>query len=154
VVGVGRSWSRVLAGRHRGRLALHREVVVSAVDELITWLRAQLDDDERVAREAGDDSLRWRSEGPERNLVDEIRTIAIAPYEGELHEAEHIARWDPARVLAEVEAKRRVLDWLVDCENKALDGNWWNLEVRDAVEALAQPYAGRPGWREEWATTR
>jgi hypothetical protein len=55
----------------------------------------------------------------------------------------HIARWDPARVLAEVEAKRKILSMYEDytAERRHLGPVIW---------ALAQPYAGRPGWREEW----
>jgi uncharacterized protein DUF6221 len=75
----------------------------------------------------------------------------------------HIARWDPARVLAEVEqerrdieAKRRILDWLtrVDEYMDRDDMSWHRLggaiDTDDAVRLLAQPYAGRPGFREEW----
>jgi hypothetical protein len=80
--------------------------------------------------------------------------------------AEHIARWDPARVLAEVEAKRRILDVILAYEAK-IDGEWGCCHSADAIGAgrcpeidpneihalrlLAQPYAGWPGWREEWA---
>jgi hypothetical protein len=54
-------------------------------------------------------------------------------------EAAHIVRWDPARVLAEVQAKRRILD----------EFSWEAGETR-AIMHLAQPYAGQPGWQEEW----
>jgi hypothetical protein len=56
--------------------------------------------------------------------------------------AEHIARWDPARVLAEVNAKRRILDEAVRL--MSYDGEFQFLEL------LALPYADRPGYREEW----
>ena len=82
-------------------------------------------------------------------------------------DAMHIARWDPARVLAEVEleradvaAKRRILE--LHAPFGAPD--WPHQACRtcgdlgDPVEApcetvrlLAQPYAGQPGWRAEWA---
>lgn len=110
---------------------------MSAVDELITWLRAQLDDDERVARAA------WPDCTPDdpRASDEDIR---------------HIARWDPARVLAEVEAKRRILDLAPAAVMRALgtqdpDFRDGYLDAHEeAVKLLAQPYAGRPGWREEW----
>lgn len=117
------------------------------MDELITWLRKQLDEDERVAREAGDDCMRWRFEGPERILVDDYRTLAVAPYEGDLHEAEHISRWDPARGCAEVEAKRQMLDFLDPTDAPEGEGKY---VAERAIVLLAQPYAGQPGWREEW----
>lgn len=56
----------------------------------------------------------------------------------------HIARHDPARVLAEVAAKRRIVD-LAD----HLSGR---NEVGGAIlRALASVYADDPDWREEWA---
>ncbi len=106
---------------------------MSSVDDLVTWLRAQLDDDERVAREA----VQW-SEG-----------AAEWANPGE-PDWEHIARHGPARVLAEVDAKRRLLDYLVALEDKALDGNWWNLDTDEPAKLLALPYADRPGYRDEW----
>ena len=57
------------------------------------------------------------------------------------------------QVRADIKTKRRILDWLADCYAKTLDGNWWTLEVVDALKAMAQPYAGRPGFRPEWAVT-
>jgi len=67
------------------------------------------------------------------SAAEEVRTI----------DAMHIARWDPARVLAEVKAKRAILDeWReYPAERRHLNPVIWHL---------AQPYAGRPGWREQW----
>lgn len=72
---------------------------------------------------------------------------------------EHAARHDPARVLAEVEAKRAVLRQYtelreqvrnpVSAENRsrarALQG-----EIGDLLRLLALPYADRVGYRDEW----
>lgn len=105
-------------------------------EELINWLRAQLDEDERKALAAtsgpwwdspvmaapGHHTIRggpadWR--GFDGSLGGDTRPIArIAPapdYEGSFvtdhdADAEHIARHDPSRVLREVEAKRKILD--------------------------------------------
>jgi hypothetical protein len=72
----------------------------------------------------------------------------------------HIARWDPARVLAEVAAKRAVLD---ECAaaikaGELQDGTTWNdmavgaeLAI-DVVRLLVQPYADRPGFDPIWRT--
>jgi hypothetical protein len=113
--------------------------------DLITWLRAQLDDDERVARTALDrHPAPWV--GAFKQVTSEPNGGVIAPVAStETRQASHhIARWDPARVLAEVDAKRRVLD-LRDSEydehRAALNG---------AVRLLALPYADRDGYREEW----
>jgi hypothetical protein len=162
---------------------------MNGMDDLIAWLRAQLDEDEQLAREASrrnqDGSTptgeHWRWEETEHDqvltlapMLDEYlneggnvalrsaeqyptRSVGdlphmVVPYAQEVRtvDAMHIARWDPARVLAEVEAKRRILDMVVP-------GNYYGgygEAYLDAVRELAQPYAGRPGWREEWATTR
>lgn len=78
----------------------------------------------------------------------------------------HIASWDPARVLAECEAKRRIVElhgpepgfvdrrWLyckvcvrfhadIDCENEA-----WPCPT---LRLLALPYADHPDYRPEWS---
>lgn len=113
--------------------------------DLISFVRQQLDEDERVWREAFGDPT-------------------------ELHLAEHYfgpgARALLERQLPEVEAKRRILDEIVD-EANGLDASVdldRRIGIRDVsaepflgdqlVKLFAQPYAGRPGWREEWRTER
>jgi HEAT repeat protein len=54
-------------------------------------------------------------------------------------------RWDSARVLAECEAKRRIVE-------RVSDVAWATYSVRDVVlELLALPYADHPDYRKEWA---
>jgi hypothetical protein len=130
------------------------------VDELIAWLRQQLDEDERVARAA--DSGRWLPE--DKGITFEYRADDFHGGEAQARLVAdtranqwHIANWDPARVLAEVEAKRRILEAAPDEGDSVRYGNWAScgdgcaatvqLEV---IKLLAQPYAGQPGWREEW----
>ena len=79
----------------------------------------------------------------------------------------HIARWDPARVLAECEAKRRIVDAYQDAKHhydeehdvdgapKYSDGAVWafldKLEVwEQALKLIALPYADHPDYRQEW----
>ena len=74
--------------------------------------------------------------------------------------AEHIAHWDPARVLAECDAKRRIVGMCA--EDAALAMNYrtavkattseWDLLslARDTLKTLALPYADHPDYREEW----
>jgi hypothetical protein len=117
------------------------------MDDLITWLRAQLDDDERVARATSDG--RWFSA--------DILRVNLAASQGD---AEHIARWDPARVLRKVAAERRILD-----EHPTMvytDGQPGYSQVLNdhvcpgdqtpctTLRLLALPYADQPGYREEW----
>jgi hypothetical protein len=133
--------------------------------DLIIWLRAQLDDDERVARAASmapwlrdEANASIRHSGPSASKSSEsfgmyvIASVGAHDIGRPSHEdAEHIARWDPARVLAEVDAKRRILDHAdVSRERGKIgpspgDGAWF-LTVR----LLALPYADRPGFRDEW----
>jgi hypothetical protein len=51
--------------------------------------------------------------------------------------AGHIIRWDPARVLREVAAKREIVARSA-------------LYAYDLLKLLALPYSNRPGFREEW----
>lgn len=65
------------------------------------------------------------------------------------HSAAHIARFDPARVLAECEAKRRVVTAIA----RWLDAHPDEDHVPagdDALCWLALPYADHPDYREEW----
>ena len=72
-------------------------------------------------------------------------------------EYEHITRWDPARVLAEVGAKRRIVDAHTPTSGGLCPTCWEGAEWGGpaaspcpTLRLLAQPYAGRDGWREEW----
>lgn len=53
---------------------------------------------------------------------------------------EHIARHDPARVLAECEAKRRIM---------TMDFERYGEQV-ELLYMLALPYAGHPDYEEAW----
>ena len=151
---------------------------MSGVDELVTFVRAALDRDEQVALAATagpwwhDPGKAWL--GPEAFEAYDLRKgeefvgYGESPFSGciaatgpgshvqSMADAEHIARWDPARVLAEVQAKRAILDLAQPAVMRALatqdpdfrDG--YVTACEDAVKLLAQPYAGQPGWREEW----
>jgi hypothetical protein len=117
------------------------------MDDLVTWLRAQLDEDERVARAASD--WPWEatiSSSGEQGDVQGV-TSAFEDYCCSAEDAAHIARWDPARVLAEVDAKRQMLDWLA--ESELSDGTTWSFNGDELLKLLALPYADRSGFREE-----
>jgi hypothetical protein len=75
----------------------------------------------------------------------------------------HIARWDPARVLAECEAKRRIVaiharDYGHECPGEGEDpimipAGWYGSDGCrdcDVLRLLALPYASHPDYREEW----
>ncbi|MFE2712261.1 DUF6221 family protein [Streptomyces mirabilis] len=122
------------------------------MDELVRWLGEQLDEDERIARSAGGvvylgwaeggwveaeiPKTEWKGPGDDGRHVGSVRRA---------EDRAHIARHDPARVLREIEAKRRIVDryaWLR--EHGDTGGTAWVLPL------LALPYADRPGYREEW----
>jgi hypothetical protein len=88
--------------------------------DLITWLRAQLDEDERVAR------------------------AFAARLDAHLFET----GWGPARVLAEVDAKRRILDLMMP--GRPVYPGAYGQAYRDVLRLLALPYADRDGYRDEW----
>jgi hypothetical protein len=129
------------------------------VSDLITWLRAQLDEDEQVASAASPGPWRSNAEHDEIHAVDGITVAEGFALSGRQLRAtvDHIVRWDPARALAEVDAKRRILDLLAETLNGASE--YFTVESCDEVDAilaertmrlLALPYAERPGYREEW----
>jgi len=62
----------------------------------------------------------------------------------------HMFRWSPARVLAECEAKRRIVEDYLAQLNSHQSG-WDARTPRDyMLRALAQPYADHPDYRTEW----
>lgn len=85
-------------------------------------------------------------------------TSAGSPDIGEI--IAHIARHAPVRVLAEVDAKRRILDTVVPRMNEMddqIEGEWGTPGSPDEYESitllrlLALPYADHPDYLPEWA---
>lgn len=156
------------------------------MDDLIAFYRARLDEDEQAARWAvRESSFRERGLGEEwevvrtgpemRELVIQTRPKAFRPHRvvGGLDPlldetvAAHIARHDPARVLREVEAKRRILDEhyvaqgtvggqalmvCTRCSDYIDRGEIFKAEAAPCktLKLLALPYADVDGYREEW----
>jgi hypothetical protein len=136
------------------------------VSEIADFLRARLDEDERTAKRAAsyDDGAAHDVQGPDGTwlCLDEsewfgasYRGGVIAPRIGYANAPElglHITRHDPARVLAEVAAKRRIVDlYEIASASPELDRDAW-LVMKEAVALLAQPFAAHPDHKgEEWA---
>jgi len=81
----------------------------------------------------------------------QVEGVGITIYDEGGHtdeQAAHIARHDPARGLAECEAKRRIVELFPNHPDHS-DG-WGNAGGR-VLELLALPYADHPDYREEWA---
>ncbi|MPZ27529.1 MAG: hypothetical protein GEV12_14250 [Micromonosporaceae bacterium] len=128
---------------------------------LVEFLRARLDEDEQVATEAlrgypSDDpasAAPWRAEyhrvmqWPRGRPHSEVQLVVQAQW-GDVHATRHIARHDPARVLAEVDARRRIIDGPNGGGGPESHDEWV-----ETLRLLALPYADHddydPAWRPE-----
>lgn len=152
-----------------------------AMTDLVTWLREQLDEDEEAAKRVRQP---YRLYACDHGHVEEpVLNDETGEYQqwadGEDRLPNHHNTWslvyDPARVLAEVAAKRAILE-LHDGEHDCRElktgvyphdwpsaapwgsaGEAWRHASSEHFEGpcptlrlLAQPYADRPGFREEW----
>ncbi|MBQ0974538.1 hypothetical protein KBZ00_25920 [Streptomyces sp. RK31] len=123
------------------------------MDELVRWLRAQLDEDERTAR-----ATEWDGSG---NKLDwELMASATIDvggdefYVGDRTIANHMMAWDPARVLREIDAKRQSLAHYARIREHTKRGDEAYVLAEGAVakqiQIMATAYDHRPGHREEW----
>lgn len=115
------------------------------------FLLARIAEDESVANAAHRESMRGNA-GPGF-----VRSrVAWAAQAKDVRGHELIERITPARVLAECEAKRRIVDHFTSSAPGG-DGEaetYWFEGFRSAMEfvlwKMAQPYADHPDYREEW----
>jgi hypothetical protein len=82
------------------------------------------------------------------------RTVVVLDTGAEIPEvylaiADHIARFDPARVLKEAAAKRALLD-AYEAAREAGSTVGYREGLRHALRSLASAYAGHDDYREEW----
>jgi hypothetical protein len=119
-------------------------------DDLVTWLTAQLDADERAAGAASPgpwgynptQEFRMPGSGPlefvKGGVEPDFHGIAAtgpADDPQSMADATHIARHDPTHVRHDVKAKRKIIERYRDSE---------------LIRLLAAGYRDRPGYREEW----
>lgn len=124
--------------------------------DLATWLLQQISEDEQIARAAIEDDC-----GQDGGFEDAYSELIQPPSgvgfaQGGFGEAAArmiVTYAVPRRVLAECAAKRQIIalhdvdpDTGVDEECSEIEHNWPCPTIR----FLMQPYAGRPGWQEEW----
>lgn len=121
------------------------------------FLLARIAEDEAVARAIYDHD-RWILEEDgngdewvtEVDRADQHWRVAMTKRIGH---GEHIARHDPARVLAECEAKRRIVDGLEAAFVANSNGTFAReklLGMLDAVGFIAAVYADHPDFDEAW----
>lgn len=133
---------------------------------LTEFLLARIAEDEAAARAATQG--RWTYDHDDEDGITSDSTahnpggyVAQTSYDGQSltegnsqSDGVHIARFHPARVLAECEAKRRIVelvDWL---NNQSADFRvppiLSDLPSRLVLRHLALPYADHPGYDEAW----
>lgn len=162
----------------------------------MTFLRERLDEDEMMAMAAGDRA--WRLDVmpggyPQRVSEDGTMILVCETYDGPTDNTglkrspssgQHIARHDPARVLADVAAKRVLID-VAASVGEVIDGEWGCChsaadilrghrepdydgdaperlptscdgpkELRRILGPLAAVYAEHPDYDEAWAPRR
>ena len=120
------------------------------MSELTEFLLARIAEDEEVARAS--DPYSWTADSGD--VYAGHPTARIAEYI-EVSWAAHIARHDPARVLAECEAKRRIVE-----DFEVLDADYRvthdpqtearRFQALIAASRIASVYADHPDYREEW----
>lgn len=141
------------------------------MDDLVTWLLEQVAKDERIARSAMEAiSHRDDPEGIDRWYVSDVNGIYTdlhsvyllgGPYEyTDEGLARHVVNWQPNRVLAECEAKRRVVRLYTNAlyavrHSTVVGRNRTQDEAAEdvlgaAVQELAWVYRDRSGYRDEW----
>lgn len=120
------------------------------------FLSARYDELEETARSAGEHGRNWKAPGPgwgtgaveaadpwPRNDTGIVVYDEGRPSE---EQAAHIARHDPAYVLADIAAKRAI----VSLHNRCEDWSYGDPSTCPELCALALPFSGHPDWREEW----
>lgn len=125
---------------------------------LADFIRARLDEDEAAARGAHRDSLdddgqahaTWTEASTAVMWGDVTGVDGLEPD----YLAAHIARHDPARVLAEVAAKRELVEALVDIETVEAERPDQVASLRWAVRLLALPFVDHPDYDERWRPWR
>lgn len=134
---------------------------MNQVQTITEFLRSRLAEDERVAQEASSHLRAWEVRGLDVYVVDGPPSLNPIARHAFGHVAEHIARWDPARVLAEVEAKRRILDLHgLDHECSTYDHHGeidtcsWAIGYCSTLQVLAVPYSGHPDYNPAWGLTQ
>jgi hypothetical protein len=129
--------------------------MTAVTTDLAGFLLARIAEDEAVALEAGGEDweqadgrkVRWLRNGGNAHGWVAFVDLPTA--------TAHIARHDPARVLAECEAKRRIVEYAEMLNGQAAHqggevAGYHATGLGIAIRLLAEPYATHPDYRAEW----
>lgn len=126
------------------------------MDDLIGFLRARLDEEAARAEAAGGDEWALHAHESDTVLIYDSRREPVVYDEGAPSEpqARHIVAHHPARVLAEVAAKRQLVDLYADTERltpemPGASAVHWTL--RPVLQKFAEVYAAHPDYQPEWS---
>lgn len=112
--------------------------------DLVTWLRAQLEEREKVATAAIKRVRRW----PKTTLTPWERARRDGEYIGRTAALEWFAaRETPEQVLEDVASKRAILD---ACRSEADEPTSGGRIARIVLRALAEPLRDRAGFDPSW----
>lgn len=133
-------------------------------DDLVAFLKERLDEDEQTAKSAQRSTghrdkpegyAAWRAADDGSGVWGDHVSLAVGSYgfmDDEL--AAHIACHDPARVLADVDAKRELLDTYAQAAQlapKMPGATAVEVTLRPILRKMATAYRGLPNYRPEWA---
>lgn len=153
------------------------------MDDLIAFFQARLDEDEALALQAAQvagPDWTWKTEVPEGHgeptdyIISLDGALLLDTMGGIEGEAPHVARHDPARVLRDVEADRKLLAMLERARafndhmfasthpEGIASGEILSERMRAATQVLtmeevarirAARFSGHPDYRPQWAPT-
>lgn len=143
----------------RETFATVAEVKAEQMD-ITEFLESRITEDEALARECEDSGpwYTWRSEQSLEWWVssENFGHVVTTGYVGNNDarpNAEHIARHDPLRVLAECAAKRRMIGYyrmLIEQSEQAEVFGYHATGLKAAIRFLAAVYEGHPDYLKEW----
>lgn len=134
--------------------------MTTGTTSLAAWLLEQIEADEAMAR--ANLWLNWEAARCEKDLKwwvgsPEVGDLYPTGYVGNGDSgpaAAHIARHDPARVLAQCKAHRAIVEryqFIAAAGGETTELAWHEHGLFEAVGHLASIYADRPGFDTRWA---
>lgn len=131
--------------------------VMGPPPDIVAWLLARLDEDEVTARALNDARPGpWQMDtepagAPGATAVRDRNGQLVFLSRGGVP-ADYVIQWSPARILAEIAAKRTLLAGHTTCHTGAGPcGDWTGSYTCIIAPDLARPYADRPDWHPSWS---